>query len=230
MKTSNGRQDSYDVNLLDRVGNVLFYPVMETSLELLTNSTAFKEGHFSAKDALVILEDVGMGLHVLHDECNVLHLDIKPSNIMISEVEEEIRGFIIDFGCATPFDRPTVGSTRPVDQGITATLLDVFGTELFLPRTVVQQLKQFRKDGLPMKVPLHADVHAYAHTCAQVLFGRTGNCGPQQAMKHLHIIDSSVARSCTGSFTAFAKMVKGGVFTVASIIEALDVIKKALHV
>lgn len=61
-----------------------------------------KSGHFTEKDAAVIMKDLISGLHALHSQ-DILHLDIKPENILFDGLGPDARIKITDFGLSKLF-------------------------------------------------------------------------------------------------------------------------------
>ena len=61
-----------------------------------------KKGHFTEHDAAVITRDLISGLHALHEH-DILHLDIKPENILFDSMEEDAKIKITDFGLSKVF-------------------------------------------------------------------------------------------------------------------------------
>jgi len=56
-----------------------------------------KRGHFTEHDAATISRDLVSGLHALHEH-DILHLDIKPENILFDSMDPEAKVKITDFG------------------------------------------------------------------------------------------------------------------------------------
>jgi calcium/calmodulin-dependent protein kinase I len=56
-----------------------------------------RRGYFTERDAAVILKDLVSGLHALHQH-DILHLDIKPENILFETAEPDAKIKITDFG------------------------------------------------------------------------------------------------------------------------------------
>lgn len=65
-----------------------------------------RRGHFSEHDAAVIIKDLVGGLHALHQH-DILHLDIKPENILFDSMEPTARIKITDFGLSRVFSTIT---------------------------------------------------------------------------------------------------------------------------
>lgn len=61
-----------------------------------------RKGHFTEHDAAVILRDLISGLDALHKH-DILHLDIKPENILFDSMGEDARIKITDFGLSKIF-------------------------------------------------------------------------------------------------------------------------------
>ena len=58
-----------------------------------------RRGHFAEIDAACLMRDVISGLHELHEH-DILHLDIKPENILFSSKEPDAIIKLTDFGLA----------------------------------------------------------------------------------------------------------------------------------
>jgi serine/threonine protein kinase len=56
-----------------------------------------RRGHFSEHDAAILMRDLISGLHELHKN-KILHLDIKPENILFESTAEDSIIKITDFG------------------------------------------------------------------------------------------------------------------------------------
>ena len=61
-----------------------------------------KRGHFTEHDAATLTRDLVSGLHALHEH-DILHLDIKPENILFESMDEDARIKITDFGLSKMF-------------------------------------------------------------------------------------------------------------------------------
>ena len=62
-----------------------------------------RRGHFSEQDAAVIMHDLASGLLALHER-DILHLDIKPENILFENDDDDSRIKITDFGLSKVFN------------------------------------------------------------------------------------------------------------------------------
>jgi serine/threonine protein kinase len=81
-----------------------------------------RRGHFTERKAARIIRDVISALQALH-EYNVLHLDIKPENILFESDEPNARVKITDFGLSKIFTPETVelqNRARPTDEELAA--------------------------------------------------------------------------------------------------------------
>ena len=56
-----------------------------------------RRGHFTEYDAAVIMHDLMSALHTLHGQ-GILHLDIKPENILFDTAEDDAKIKLTDFG------------------------------------------------------------------------------------------------------------------------------------
>ena len=61
-----------------------------------------RRGHFSEDDAATLMRDLIGGLYALHQR-NILHLDIKPENILFENMSDTARIKITDFGLSKVF-------------------------------------------------------------------------------------------------------------------------------
>ena len=61
-----------------------------------------ERGHFTEKDAAVIMDDLISALHALHQH-NILHLDIKPENILFDTEDMDSHIKVTDFGLSKLF-------------------------------------------------------------------------------------------------------------------------------
>jgi serine/threonine protein kinase len=81
-----------------------------------------RRGHFTERKAARIIRDVISALQALH-EYNVLHLDIKPENILFESDEPNARVKITDFGLSKIFTPETVeiqNRARPTNEELAA--------------------------------------------------------------------------------------------------------------
>lgn len=126
------------------------YYVMEYvdggSLESLVKEGALNEG-----DALKIIKEVGNALSYLHKQ-NVLHLDVKPSNILLRHSGEAV---LIDFGISKRYDQEG-GQTSTTPIGI---------SKGYAP---IEQYNQ----GLQQFSPV-TDIYSLGATCYKLLTGQT---------------------------------------------------------
>jgi serine/threonine protein kinase len=73
---------------------------MECSLQHLLNIKM----EFTLEMKIDILEDICLGIQYLHNEQNIIHKDIKPGNILISEMNGRYHAKICDFGISKRMD------------------------------------------------------------------------------------------------------------------------------
>lgn len=66
-----------------------------------------RRGHFTEHDAAIIIRDLISGLHALHQH-EILHLDIKPENILFDSMGDDAKIKITDFGLSKLFTDPNV--------------------------------------------------------------------------------------------------------------------------
>lgn len=70
-----------------------------------------RRGHFTEQDAAMLMRDLISGLHALHQR-DILHLDIKPENILFESMAEDARIKITDFGLSKVFNASNVENRR----------------------------------------------------------------------------------------------------------------------
>ena len=71
-----------------------------------------RRGLFTEQDASVIMRDLVSGLHALHER-DILHLDIKPENILFESEDADARIKITDFGLSRVFSPDEMNSRLP---------------------------------------------------------------------------------------------------------------------
>lgn len=82
--------------------NGTFYYVMEY-VEGGNLNDYIKDNPISFKDAVAIITDIAKGLMYMHEEKHMLHLDLKPGNVMRRASDGHI--FLIDFGLSKHYDK-----------------------------------------------------------------------------------------------------------------------------
>lgn len=90
-----------------------------------------KRGHFTERDAAVIIRDLISGLHALHTH-DILHLDIKPENILYDSTGPDAHIKITDFGLSKILD----ADGKPKEQ-----------TSKFSYKVMQEKLKAFTETG-----------------------------------------------------------------------------------
>ncbi len=110
-----------------------------------------KESQYKLDDALKIIKQVGNALHYIHSH-NIIHLDVKPANILIDEAGN---AKLIDFGIAKQY---TDGN--PETQAATVATF----SKGYSP---IEQYAVNRKE----KYGAHTDVYALGATCYHCLTG-----------------------------------------------------------
>ena len=110
-----------------------------------------KENQYQLEDALKIIKQVGNALHYIHSH-NIIHLDIKPANILIDEAGN---AKLIDFGIAKQYS-----DANPETQAATVATF----SKGYSP---IEQYAVNRKE----KYGPHTDVYALGATCYHCLTG-----------------------------------------------------------
>jgi hypothetical protein len=73
---------------------------MECSLQHLLN----KKTNFTLEQKIEILEEICLGIQYLHNETNIIHKDIKPSNVLVNQINGRYHTKICDFGISKRMD------------------------------------------------------------------------------------------------------------------------------
>ncbi len=100
-----------------------------------------RRGHFSERDAAVIMHDLMSGLHALHER-DILHLDIKPENILFETEADDSRIKITDFGLSKVF------SPQQSEQSLRNVSVD----------DMAKKLKNFQESGVLQRDRLRGTV------------------------------------------------------------------------
>ena len=114
-----------------------------------------KSNSISQKEAVEIITDVAKALMYMHEEKHVLHLDLKPGNIMRRKSDGHI--FLIDFGLSKHFSND--------GQPETSTTIGL-GTAGYAP---VEQSNQAKNGEFRPTI----DVYALGATLYKLLTGQT---------------------------------------------------------
>ena len=77
-----------------------------------------RKGHFSEYDAAVLMRDLCSALHELHIN-DILHLDIKPENILFDTDADDAKVKITDFGLSKVYNQDHKTSTDPKQRNPT---------------------------------------------------------------------------------------------------------------
>jgi len=144
------------VKVIDFIeANNTFYYVMEY-VDGEDMNSYLKNHHLSEEEAITIIQDVANALMYMHEEQHMLHLDLKPGNIMRRKSDGHI--FLIDFGLSKHY-----GEDGNPDTSTTIGL----GTEGYAP---IEQGKRTnsRNDFLPT-----IDIYALGATFFKLLTGST---------------------------------------------------------
>ncbi len=113
-----------------------------------------RRGALPESEALSYIRSVGDALTYIHKR-NINHLDVKPSNIMLRRVDNQI--VLIDFGVAKQYDEQTKEGTTTTPVGI---------SHGYSPA------EQYKKNGVQTFSP-QSDVYALAATLFKLLTGQT---------------------------------------------------------
>jgi serine/threonine-protein kinase len=127
-----------------------------------------------------VMKQAGAGLDAAHS-AGVIHRDIKPGNIIVSEAGGKLSVKVLDFGIATR--KETDSSDGSSTQG-------VIGTVLYMSP---EQLRGKRRDELTPA----SDVYSLGLTAYELLTGRPAIDGDSQAeiiTKHLHAMPDPPSR------------------------------------
>jgi signal transduction histidine kinase/CheY-like chemotaxis protein/tetratricopeptide (TPR) repeat protein len=101
----------HEAHVLSKVGNGEFTPLLDFGSDEdqvylvmpfipgVTLQERLKQGPLSVRDAISIGCDLLKALATAHD-CDVLHRDVKPANVIVSEAASRNRATLIDFGLA----------------------------------------------------------------------------------------------------------------------------------
>lgn len=117
-----------------------------------------KNGAFEENDALHVIKEVASALDYIHQK-DVLHLDIKPSNILLRNNGEAV---LIDFGISKHYDRQgEQTSTTPIGVSKGYTPIEQYnqGVQKFYPATDVYSLGATLYNLLTAQTPPEATVH-----------------------------------------------------------------------
>jgi serine/threonine protein kinase len=74
-----------------------------------------RRGHFTERDAAIITRDLISGLHALHNH-DILHLDIKPENLLFDSMNEDAKIKITDFGLSKLFSDSTLQQQQKANK------------------------------------------------------------------------------------------------------------------
>ncbi|MBO7067919.1 MAG: protein kinase [Bacteroidaceae bacterium] len=113
-----------------------------------------RRGALPQAEALSYIRSVGDALTYIHQR-NINHLDVKPSNIMLRRMDNQI--VLIDFGVAKQYDEQTKEGTTTTPVGI---------SHGYSPA------EQYKKNGVQTFSP-QSDVYALAATLFKLLTGQT---------------------------------------------------------
>lgn len=78
----------------------------------IIQKTESEEGHYSEKDAKVVVASILSGIEYCHNEHNICHRDLKPENFLFKRPDSDTEIKIIDFGLSRFEDMQTAMTTR----------------------------------------------------------------------------------------------------------------------
>ena len=136
------------VNEVIETNGTVYYVMKYLEGQTLEEYMTDKGGHLSEKEALEIVSKVGDALDYLHQK-NILHLDVKPDNIMMVGTQP----ILIDFGCSRKF-KPN-GQLESKKKGI-------YVSDGFSPEEQYKKIDRFSPK---------ADIYALGATLYNMLTG-----------------------------------------------------------
>ena len=156
----------------------LFYEMKNYKAGSLNNFC--KRGEILSEDFIIqhVVIPLTKALHEVH-KCKTLHLDVKPSNILLDENNDAI---LIDFGIAKRYD----------EEGLELTEISANGTENFAPPE--------QRNGTMKRFTPPTDVFGLAATCYKLMTGKNpkvvySNSDADKEMKEL-LKNCSEATKC----------------------------------
>ncbi len=149
------------VNVLDVFEeNNTAYIAMEFISGHSLKYTLEKEGMLPEKKVLKYIHQIGKALQFVHEN-NILHLDIKPSNILIDKTD---RARLIDFGVSKRYDvedKETSTTMLTLSKGFASIeQYDNEGTQTFSPRPDIYSLGATMYNLLTGKIPTESILRA----------------------------------------------------------------------
>ncbi|CAN0210506.1 unnamed protein product, partial [Discosporangium mesarthrocarpum] len=78
----------------------------------IIQKTESEEGHYSEKDAKVVVSNILSGIEYCHNVHNICHRDLKPENFLFKRPDSDTEIKIIDFGLSRFEDQQTAMTTR----------------------------------------------------------------------------------------------------------------------
>lgn len=95
-----------------------------------------RKGHFTEEDAALLTKDLITGLHALHEH-DILHLDIKPENLLFESDAPDAKIKITDFGLSKMFSNSNNESDRESGSSKMPTMAEL-----------EEKLRQFQESGV----------------------------------------------------------------------------------
>ena len=167
-----GNRNIVNVNEVFEANGTAYY-VMEYISGMSLRTLVQKEGPMSEGKALSIIRPVAEALHFIHTRYRLLHLDIKPDNIMMKP--NSMGGYdpiIIDFGISVHFDKKGNVTTTHHATGVSAPFspAEQYGgiDKIIEGRRILQQMGLSNMPLLPCEV----DVYALGATLFYMLVGQ----------------------------------------------------------
>ena len=133
----------------------------------------------SPSKIMKIARDLAEGMRVLHDEARILHLDLKPGNVLIND-QYGIECVITDFGYAS-----IIGDNVPVARGMTMPINWGLTIPYAAPEVLVNMSNKTTRFQDQKDKPI--DVYAFAMTLYEVIMQQIpwANIDPNQVYKRV---------------------------------------------
>ena len=189
--------------------NTVYY-VMEYIDGENLNDYIQRKGNLSQNEAIHIIKQVGMALASMHEK-RMLHLDVKPSNIMMRENGEPI---LIDFGLSKKYDK----DGRPEESTTVGA-----GTPGYAP---LEQINY--REGVGNTFPVTMDVYALGATLFKMLVGYVPQASTilNEGFPYHELLSRNVSDEFAACIAKAMALAKNDRFqTVNAFLAAIDVVK-----